>query len=209
MQAFTHFSRHAFERIAQRTKLSCDEIAYILDHKLTINTGRKPGFNRNHLVFYSAIDDDFFVALQDGHTGTVVTVLPLDYHSNLAWKVSSEDLEAAKNLSFNVSETKAQQKPGSNSTIFMISGHFIDSNGNYKTKRIKSFYSAPYENDIKLFLADHEVFDNLPLFAKEKGIDYKMIFRISIRHGSKGSPLYIDLQEVNAAYWNSPSLQQL
>ena len=96
MQAFTHFSRHAFERIAQRTKLSCEEIALIIDRKLIVNTGRKPGFDRNHLLFYSAPDDNFYVAIQDGLTGTVVTVLPLDYHANLAWVVSLEDCALAE-----------------------------------------------------------------------------------------------------------------
>ena len=83
MQAFTHFSKHAFDRIAQRTHLRCEDIARILDQKLALNTGRKPGLNRNHLLFYSIPDDDFFVAIQDELTGTIVTVLPLDYsHSS-------------------------------------------------------------------------------------------------------------------------------
>ena len=98
MQAFTHFSRHAFERIGQRTKLSCEEIASILDRGLVFNTGKKPGFNRNHLLFYSEPDDDCYVAIQDGLTGTVVTVLPLDNPGNLARKVTPDDCPKAKEI---------------------------------------------------------------------------------------------------------------
>ena len=98
MQAFANFSKHAFERIEQRTSLSYEEIAFILDRKLTVNVGKKPGIHRNHLLFYSIADDDFFVVIQDELMGTVVTILPLDYHANLAWKISQEDCFKARDI---------------------------------------------------------------------------------------------------------------
>lgn len=208
MQAFTHFSRHAFERIEQRTKLPCEEIARILDRKLALNTGRKPGFNRNHLLFYSAPDDDFYVAIQDGLTGTIVTVLPLDYHANLAWSVPPEDCIKAKKLYLNAPVEDAQTQPASNATLFVISGHFLDGGGNQKTKVLQKLSSLPYENDIKKLLSDQDYFAKLDLLAAEKGIDAKRMFGISIRLGNHGAPIAIELQEVpspnNALQWDAP-----
>ena len=170
MQTFTHFSRHAFERIEQRTKLSCEEIARILDRKLALNTGRKPGFNRNHLLFYSAPDDDFYVAIQDGLTGTIVTVLPLDYHANLAWNIPLEDCIKAKELYLTAPVEDMQTQPASNATLFVISGHFLDGGGKQKTKVLQKLSSLPYENDIKKLLSDQAYFAKLNLLAAEKGI---------------------------------------
>lgn len=196
MQAFTHFSRHAFRRISQRTKLRCEEIAIILDQKLAINTGRKPGFNRNHLLFYSAPDDDFYVAIQDGLTGTVVTVLPLAFHANLAWNISPEDCERAKELCISTPAENAQTQPVPIPTLFVISAHFINGVGNQKTKVIQKISSVPYENDMKNLLSDKNFFSKLGFFAAEKGIDANFIFGITIRLGNKGAPVAIDFQPV-------------
>ncbi len=199
MQAFTHFSRHAFERIAQRTKLRCEEIAHILDRKLALNTGRKPGFNRNHLLFYSVPDDDYYVAIQDALTGTVVTVLPLDYHANLAWDISPEDCTRAKGLCINVPPEDSQTQSISQATVFVISAHFIDGEGNQKTKVVQKISSASYKNDVRHLLSDKAVFSKLDVFATEKGIDTSRVFGITIRLGNKGAPITIDLQEVQSS----------
>lgn len=231
MQAFTHFSRHAFERIAKRTKLTCEEIARILDRKLTINTGRKPGFNRDHLLFYSSPDDDFFVAIQDSLTGTVVTVLPLDYHTNLAWSISAEDCGRAKDICHNKAHAEdaqpqqksqvtitpsnnkahaddAQPQHSSNAVLFVISGHFLDSAGNQKTKVIQKINTEPYGSDVMLFLSDQSFFSRLDVFAAETGIDAKAMFGITIRLGNHGAPIAIDLKEVlcpnTALQWDAP-----
>lgn len=209
MHAFTHFSRHAFERIAQRTKLRCEEIAHILDRKLALNTGRTPGFNRNHLLFYSVPDDDFYVAIQDGLTGTVVTVLPLNYHANLAWHISQEDCVRAKELCINVPAEDVQTQPTSNATVFIISGHFIDGEGNRKTTVIQKISSAPYENDVKQLLSDQSFFSKLDMSVAKKEIDAKRIFEITIRLGKKGTPITIELREVadflnKTPQWDSP-----
>jgi hypothetical protein len=169
-----------------------------LDQKLALNTGRTPGFNRNHLLFYSAPDHDFYVAIQDGLTGTVVTVLPLAYHANLAWNISPEDCERAKELCIRTPAKNAQTQPACNATFFVISGHFIDGEGNQKTKVIQKISSVPYENDMKNLISDQTLFLKLGVFAAEKGIDAKWIFGITIRLGNKGAPITIDLQAVQA-----------
>lgn len=198
MQSFTHFSRHAFERLAQRTHLSCEEIARILDRGLVVNTGRKPGLNRNHLVFYSVPDDDFFVAIQDELTGTVVTILPLEYQANLAWQVSDEDCVKAREILLSALKEESTQQTISASTLFMVSGHFIDSEGNQKTKVILKTASASYQNDIKAFLSDDLLFSKLNELAESKGINARQMFGISIRLGNRGAPILIDLRDIQS-----------
>jgi hypothetical protein len=98
MIRLAHFSRHARRRLGQRCRMSSGELAEILDRRLAVNTGRKPGFEKVHLLFFSPRDDAYFVAIQDRLAGTVVTVLPLDYHEQLAWPVTDEQRAEARRL---------------------------------------------------------------------------------------------------------------
>ena len=196
MQSFTHFSRHAFDRIGQRTSLSCEEIAEILDRRLVINTGRKPGFNKNHLLFYSHRDRCCFVAIQDELTGTVITILPLDYHENLAWKVSEIDCQKAMDT-FLSAPPVVRQAPSELPKVFVISGHFLDEAGRQKTKVLLKLSCVPYENDLRNFLADENVFRRIAELALKKRIPAKRMFSITVRHGNDGAPIVIDLRSVN------------
>ncbi len=197
MQSFTHFSRHALVRAAQRTSLSCEDIAEILDRKLVVTIGITPGFNRKHLLFYSVPDDDYFVAVQDGLTGTVVTILPLDYHENLAWKISNVDCEKAKDI-FLAAPPLVKQDPSKPSKAFIISGHFIDENGQQKTKLILKESCDAYENDLMKFLAENRIFLQIDKLAVAKGIPTERMFSITVRQGRNGTPVVIDHRIVEA-----------
>src|SRR5699024_12219163 len=78
-----------------------EELVELLDRGAFINTGRKPGFNREHLLFWSTSDNKPFVAIRDKLYGEVGTVLTLNYHENLAWGVDEEGVIAAKELAEN------------------------------------------------------------------------------------------------------------
>lgn len=141
MQAFTHFSQHAFTRIAQRSALSCEDIAEILDQKRCISVGKAPGFNREHWLFYSQQDQCCFVAIQDTMTGTVITLLPLDYHKRLAWEISPADCEKTKTLA-KPSRTAHREKQAA--SVFSIRGHYLDETAAQKTKTlVKKSYFKP------------------------------------------------------------------
>lgn len=191
MAGFTHFSRHAFQRVAQRTGLSCEDVTRILNRGLTVNSGQVPGFNRNHLVFFSVPDKAFFVAIQDALTGTVVTILPLEYQANLAWKITEQDCAKAKALLLNAPPIQTETPSAS---VFVISGHFLDADGTQKTKVIHRIASVRYRDELKMLLADDELFSELHKMAEAKGIDAKRMFGISVRHGNHGDPVAIDLR---------------
>jgi hypothetical protein len=198
MATFTHFSNHSIERILQRTKLSCEEIASIIDRGLAVNTGRKPGFNRSHLVFYSIPDDDFFVAIQDDLTGKVVTILTLAYQENLAWRITEQDCTKARDLLCAAEKAGHDQVPHydknhQSPTRFIVSGHFYTAAGVQQTKTIKKIKSALFHDDIKEFIANSPIFDNLDALAAKNGIDAKSMFGITVRHGGHGVPIPIDV----------------
>jgi hypothetical protein len=213
VQQFTHFSRHAFERLTQRTRLSCEEIARILDRRLVVNTGKAPGFNRNHLVFYSVPDDDFFVAIQDELTGTVITILPLEYQANLAWEISNEDCAEARKILLSAPEEETPAQTKLTATVFVISGIFLDNEGNSKIKVILKTASAPYQNDFKTLFSDHFLFSKLDELARSKGINAQQIYSILIRLGNHGNPIIVDLCEVsslnNAVKWKPAAIDTL
>jgi len=197
MQAFAHFSQHAFVRIAQRAALRCEEIAEILDQKRCLSIGKAPGFNREHWLFYSPEDQCCFVAIQDTMSGTVITILPTDYHKNLAWEINPADCERAKKLATSDQTAHTEKQTA---TIFAIRGHYLDEIAAQKTKVLIKIPGATYHHDLRQLLADEHLFENLAELAADKGIPPDRMFSISIQLGSKRPPFYIDLRPVIAPY---------
>lgn len=195
MQSFANFSRHAFKRIAQRTLLSCEEIAAILDRGLVVNTGQRPGFDRVHLVFYSHLDNDYFVAIQDVISGTVITILPLDYHETLAWGVSEADCERAREI-FLAAHTVEKRVARDTPKVFVICGNFLDEDGRQKTKLLLKIPCGLYDNDLKRLLGDSTLAHEIEKSASAKEIPIERMFAISVRHGKRGLPVTIDLRDV-------------
>lgn len=195
MPSFANFSRHAFKRVAQRTSLSCNDIAAILDRGLVVNTGQRPGFNRVHLVFYSHLDNDYFVAIQDVVTGTVITILPLDYHETLAWGISAADCERAKEILLAappLEEPRVRNVP----KVFVICAQYLDEDDRQKTKLLLKVPSDVYDNDLKKLLDDNTIIQKSEKSASDHGIPIERMFAISFRHGKEGLPVTIDLRYV-------------
>ncbi len=194
MQAFTHFSQHAFQRISERVRLRSEDIMRMLDAKITVNTGRKPGFNRDHLLFYSELDNDFFVAIQDSLTGTVVTVLPLDYHTNLAWKITQQQCQLAKQrwLEFKNSlpEYPAPEKLASK---FLVNALYLNEEGAPKAKLLQKVPAEPYQHSTIKLVKDLLKPTEIARLAHDKGIEPEIIYGVSIRLGNDGCPMFFDL----------------
>jgi len=191
MATFTCLSHHAFKRVGQRMKLSWNEVATILNQGLFVDTGHKPGFMRHHLLFYSSVDKTCFVAIQDMHSGTVITILPLDYHKNLAWEISDDLCEQAKKLhdNFTVNQANVNQRP----STFLVSGHYLDVSGRQKTMLLLKMSSAPYKDDIGELLRDDTLPQRIDKIAGELDITSVNMYALSFRHGKKGMPVVIQL----------------
>lgn len=90
----TTFTGHASRRVDERLRLSNEEVKQLLDQDKCVPLGGDGASNRViHKLFYSEADSYWFVALQDERTGSVVTVLPIDFHR---WRISGDALSIAR-----------------------------------------------------------------------------------------------------------------
>ncbi len=196
---FTYFSKHALERIHQRTQLSADNIADIIDFGMAIDSGTELVFNRKHWLIYSEIDKCFFIVIQDSHTGLVVTILPITYHENLAWRVNEVCFTQAKcNIESN-DISKLRQK--FSKRIFhekpvniQVKVRYFDNNNTPKTKNMFKLHAADYNYST----------DNIPIDNGFKhcireqcvlaGVDPLNVFEVLLSYHKKNPPRIIAWQ---------------
>lgn len=93
-----HFSKHSIKRIAERTQLKPQDISTIIENGSYVSIGSIPGFNKEHLLFFSVADNDFFFIVRDYFTMSILTVLPVTYQRWLPRAITGEDLSLALNL---------------------------------------------------------------------------------------------------------------
>lgn len=194
MSIETFFSRHAFLRANQRLSIDVDELAAILDNGAFVDIGSEPCTSRSHRLFYSAPDRTCFVAIQDSMTGTVVTVLPLEYHKNLAWEVSEADQSIAKKLMESFRSKHVFQKLEA-STI-SISVSYIESAETMvrKTKKLFGISVSDFPS-IRDVLSMPNLIEKIEAVAAEKGIGKGMILGAMLRKGSNQavSPVCLEM----------------
>ena len=163
----------------------------MLDYGGAIDVGKEAVFDRKHWLFYSDSDDCCFVAVQDALTGLVVTVLPLDYHENLAWKVGEEPLLEARQKASTYIPINANSliEPPS---IIIVKARYMSDEGYQKTATLTKFRSSDYKDDLFNVLNDKSFESEVNYHCKRKGIDTFKVHEISIALGNDGEPLSID-----------------
>lgn len=195
----TNFSFHAYKRGHGRLSMTHSALAEILDMDLAINIGNESNNNRVHKLFYSEHDNMCFVAIQDIKVGTVITVLPIDYHENISWAVSIESQSQAKKL---IVKDEApfineSQILNTNASVFRISANIADDYGRYiTTVNIGSWPCEPYEYSIDTLIDDlvSRINKKRPV---NKDIE-EFIYTIAIRLGRKGEPVYFSTSDIIA-----------
>lgn len=188
MKSKTIMSRHAMKRNNQRTSMHEMEVAKLLGSGKVVNLGRKPGSMKEHLLFYSKEDDTCFVAIQDKTDGKIVTILPLDYHERLAWRITQEQQEAAKQL---VIAEPIIVEDLSNKAIIIRAHYVVD--GRQKTKTLCKMKNDVCAGVLEDVISDNDVFEEIEKQIAEKELEMKSIFAISARLGESGKPVFRDL----------------
>lgn len=159
---FTHLSKHAACRLKERTVFKENEIVALLDSDLYVRLGVETGFEREHCLIYCEIKNEYYVAVRDIKCGTVITVLPLNFHQNLSWKldrscltVNSESLRRAR--------TAAVYKIKNGDMPFYISlkVRYITTCGKLKTATMKKFSAAKYGYNPERILENQNKIQNL------------------------------------------------
>jgi hypothetical protein len=186
-----HFSRHALARIGERAKLDYFTIADMLDFDGGVYIGSEFVFDRKHYLIYSEPDDCCFVVIQDDLSGLVITVLPLDYHENLAWSVNEELIQEAvcKASTFvSVKENESKEDP----TIIIVKVRYRADNGYLMTKNLTKYKAKDYRSDLFKVLKDKAFESDVFYHCKKKGLNANKIHGVILTLGGDGEPLIID-----------------
>ena len=208
--ATTKFTKHATSRIEKRTRLSIKQLADILDSEQPVYVGCNKGTSRIHRLLYSGKDDEFFVAVQDRRSGDVITLLPIDYHENLAWKVSARKLKVA----LRKAEKKRDEKiePPTTASIkcdpastFLFKAYYNHSNGTLRVKRLGTLASAPYKNDISELLKDPQLFAKMIRMGERKAVDASSLSFLTVQYGKSGDPVVLTLDDFIAGETDNDS----
>ena len=88
----TQLTDHAKKRLIERTGISISTFKGMYEEGKYLSTGKEEKSRRIHDLFYCVDDKNFFVSIRDEKNNEIVTILPLDYHENLAW-ASFTDIE--------------------------------------------------------------------------------------------------------------------
>jgi|LWDU01.1.fsa_nt_gi hypothetical protein len=194
----SHFSKHALKRIRQRTKLSLFDIADILDYRKTVNIGSIIVFDKNHYLFYSKLDNSYFVIIQNNTTGKVITILPLEYHENSTLTINYKDLIEARKVSTLCVENNLKTNFVASTApplVITIKAHYMSDQGWQKTATLGKLKALDYDNNLAKVLDEDTFNSKVDQLCKIKGVDVKKVFTISVSLGSRGSMLEIE--------WNS------
>ena len=186
------YTRHAWERVHGRLSLTPAEVADLLEAGLSINIGMEPATSRVHRLFFSIPDKMCFVAVEDEANGVLITILPIDYHENIAWCVSNDAQRAARVL---VTDRGAQRykltlsqpavlNASASSAVFRLTAYFRDGGGNVKVANLGSWPSLPYEGSVARLFDDDAFFNAMGDRLVSKGIDPDMCEAIYIRQRS-------------------------
>ena len=190
---FTYFSNHALQRIKQRTLLEPNEIADIIDFGLAIDTGKEIIFEKTHWLIYSIKDECYFFIIQDKFTGLVITLLPTQYHDNLAWSVDNESFAQAKS---NIEQNDIAEKQLEFSKKFNLETtknikvkiRYLDLNNEAKTKTLFNLPAIEYNYDSYNVPIDNSFKNNINQHIKRTGIKESSIFAVLLSYKKNEPP---------------------
>lgn len=110
-----NFTNHAKRRIGERCSLSQSEIKNILDADGTVVIHLQKGGRYAHRLLYSVRDKEWFMIVQDGGDGGVLTVMPLEYLSGRV-TVTAAQKRVARNRALKL-ENQASAPPKPAATV--------------------------------------------------------------------------------------------
>lgn len=191
------FSVHAEERVHGRLSLSTTEVANILKKGHYVKIGVEPSTRRSHLLFYSEPDEQCFVLIQDEKMGTIVTVLPIDYHHNISWAISLDAQNEAKKLIIGDLPQVVHDRPlHQKSTRFKAKAFISDWFGRFQSvSHLASWDSEPYQQDWLQLIQNEEVRQELieKIQLKNQELKEQELFipSLTLQLGNKGVPVHL------------------
>jgi hypothetical protein len=190
---FSYFSNHALQRIKQRTLLEPNEIADIIDFGLAIDTGKEIIFEKTHWLIYSIKDECYFFIIQDKFTGLVITLLPTQYHDNLAWSVDNESFARAKSNieQNNISEKKlefSKQFNRETTQNIKVKIRYLDLYNEAKTKTLFNLPAIEYNYDPYNVPIDNSFKNNINQHLRIYEIKESSVFAVLLSYKKNDPP---------------------
>ncbi|MGB2739441.1 MAG: hypothetical protein WBC60_02660 [Cognaticolwellia sp.] len=190
---FSYFSNHALQRIEQRTSLEPSEIADIIDFGLAVDAGTEFVFEKTHWLIYSIKDECYFFIIQDKLTGLVITILPTQYHDNLAWSVNKEYFARAKRKieQNNISEKQLEFSKQFNieaTQNIKVKIRCLDLNNEAKTKTIFNLPAIEYDYNSTNVPIDNSLKNNINQHLRRIKIKESSVFEVLLSYKKNAPP---------------------
>ena len=191
------FTKHAACRLTERTSLEIENFIDLINKGLYINLGSKPGIHKQHLLIYSDIDNEFFVAIIDSYCGSIITVLTLDYHEMLAWRVPERDKnELLKKTHDHENYSRLASIKEENTKTIITALIFLDNEGKPKAKTVLQGKQEDVNVGESIFEIVYKDKFLAKINEKLKTLDAINIFGLSVRYGKKSPPIFFDLKQL-------------
>ena len=174
-------TKHAEDRLFTRTNLSKEEFEMVYEEEKILPIGKEKKSSRLHELFYSKPKDQCFVSIRDERNSEIITILPIDYHQNIAWTIDPDTQQMAKDLAlgnkiFGEEELMIEHQQETPSKFKVVAIDPV----NYKRKNITSFNAEEFSFDIDILLSDQIFRKTLRNFFKEndsnKFLECEIIF---------------------------------
>jgi len=196
-------TKHARERLALRTRLTPEDFGNLLDGYRTISVGYEPDTYRWHRLFFSAPDMRHYVAIQDISNGVVITILPIDYHENLAWKISAKRLRRAVALVSTRLEDQLYPTPAHDSFPGIragIAGHFWKTTQTTEIHNLGRYRFKTTPEDADDVLQDDAFIATLIVRVRQKKLSIKLLDELWLTNNKKD--FFIKLAWMNLVDFN-------
>ena len=128
------------------------------------------------------------MAVIDADDKVVITVLPMDYHENLAWRVSDAAQRAARTLVVGDS-TECSRAGGQ----FKLLAYVRDEDGQVRVARLGKWPSSPYDGSVARLLDDDAFFADLNGRLRGRGVTPEQCEAVYVRIGS-GTPTRVAMR---------------
>jgi len=152
-----------------------------------VTIGVEPNSNREHYVFYSEEDYQCFVAIVDNVNYQCVTILPIDYHNLIAWQVSNESMNKAKEMILGVSVMPRDE------TLSDVSVKIVNNWGEYiRAKTIGRFFVRSVD-DIR---GNEEIMRGISDAGIMVGKDGLYLDTVAVRNKKSGSLFQFNIKDL-------------
>lgn len=138
-------SVHASERIHERLSLNVDQVVEILDDEKAVEIGRTANTHKIHWLFYSVEDNECFIAIRDGISKTLVTVLPLDFSKKMVNDTMKIKARSLIDDRYTLTQFREyDEEPYNKIFYFDLYAVYMNLNGRYSVVDLGSFHKYQY-----------------------------------------------------------------